>query len=57
MNRAQLKQELQELSPEGKIPCAKAFELAEKYNISRLNMGEILDELKIKITKCQLGCF
>lgn len=57
MNQAQLKQELGELFPEGRIPCVKVFELAEKYNISCLNMGELLDELKIKIIKCQLGCF
>jgi hypothetical protein len=25
--------------------------------LSRKDLGELLDELKIKITQCQLGCF
>ena len=42
---------------DGKITCAKAWELADKYNISKKEMGNLLNELKIKITQCQLGCF
>jgi hypothetical protein len=44
-------------APEGRIACAAAFRLAEELGLSRLNLGEFLDELKIKIIQCQLGCF
>ena len=43
--------------PEGQIACAAAFRLAEELGISRKEMGNLLNELKIKITNCQLGCF
>lgn len=42
---------------DGKITCAKAWELADKYKVSKKEIGELLNDLKIKITKCQLGCF
>ncbi len=57
MNQAQLTQELQKLSPAGKISCNTAFTLAEKYKLSRSEMGELLNQQKIKIVNCQLGCF
>lgn len=41
----------------GKITCAKAWALADKYKCPRSEMGELLNQLKIKITTCQLGCF
>jgi hypothetical protein len=44
-------------APEGKIPCAAAFKLAEELGLSRKELGEFLNELHIKITHCQLGCF
>jgi hypothetical protein len=44
-------------APEGRIPCAAAFRLAQELSLSRKDLGELLNELKIKITQCQLGCF
>jgi hypothetical protein len=44
-------------APEGKIPCATAFRLAEELGISRKELGNFLNELRIKIIQCQLGCF
>jgi hypothetical protein len=41
----------------GKITCAKAWELADKYSLKKKEIGELINELKIKITHCQLGCF
>jgi len=48
---------IQAAAPEGKIACAAAFRLAEELGISRKELGEMLNELKIKIIHCQLGCF
>ena len=57
MTTADIKARIQAAAPEGKIPCAAAFKLAEELGISRSRLGELLNELRIKIIACQLGCF
>jgi hypothetical protein len=57
MSREELKAKIRAAAPEGKITCPAALRLAEELLISRQEMGNLLDELKIKITQCQLGCF
>ncbi len=52
-----IKAKVQAAAPQGKIPCATAFKLAEELGVTRAEMGELLNELKIKIIQCQLGCF
>jgi len=44
-------------APEGKITCSQATQLADEHQLSRMEMGKLLNELKIKIKGCQLGCF
>ncbi len=44
-------------APADKIPCAAAFKLADDLGLSRQELGDLLNELHIKITRCQLGCF
>ncbi len=57
MSREELKARIRAAAPEGKISCPAAMRLAEELVISRKDMGKLLNELKIKITQCQLGCF
>jgi hypothetical protein len=57
MSHEELKARIKAAAPEGKVPCAAAFRLAEELGLSRHDLGELLNELKIKITHCQLGCF
>jgi len=57
MTSEDLKAKIKAAVPEGKIPCAAAFKLAQDLGLSRKEMGELLNELHIKITQCQLGCF
>ncbi len=40
-----------------KIACKEALELAKKYDLKPAVIGKKLNELKIKIKGCQLGCF
>ncbi len=42
---------------DNKIACKKALAIAEKNNVSPAEVGKKLNELKIKIVGCQLGCF
>ena len=39
------------------IECAMALGLAKKHRAKAAEIGAICDEQKIKITRCQLGCF
>ena len=57
MSQEELRNIIRAAAPEGKIPCAAAFKLAEDLGISRQELGNLLNELRIKIIQCQLGCF
>jgi hypothetical protein len=57
MTQEDLQDRIRAAAPEGKIACAAAFRLAEELDISRRRLGELLNELRIKIIGCQLGCF
>jgi hypothetical protein len=57
MSPEDVKGRIKAAAPEGKIACAAAFRLAEELGLSRHDLGELLNELKIKIIHCQLGCF
>jgi hypothetical protein len=57
MSQEDVKARIKAAAPHGKIACAVAFRLAEELDLSRKDLGELLNELKIKIIQCQLGCF
>jgi hypothetical protein len=48
---------LVELDGKMKLPCAKAFVIQELHGLGLKEIGKICDDNKIKITRCQLGCF
>ena len=39
------------------LPCAKAFELSDKYSIPLKDIGSYCSDNGIRISMCQLGCF
>lgn len=57
MTPDEVKFRIQAAAPNGRIACAAAFQLAEELGLSRNRLGELLNELNIKIVHCQLGCF
>ena len=57
MNEEEVKNRIRAAAPEGKLACAAAFRLAEEVGISRQDLGNLLNELRIKLIQCQLGCF
>jgi hypothetical protein len=57
MGNEEVRARIQAAAPDGKISCAAAIHLAAELGISRAEMGHFLNELRIKITQCQLGCF
>jgi hypothetical protein len=40
-----------------KLTCADAFKLAQQFEMGIMEIGHICNQQKIKICKCQLGCF
>ncbi len=40
-----------------RLPCKRAFEIAEELGVPPRRVGEAADEAGVKITACQLGCF
>ncbi len=42
---------------EGKLPCAIAFKIAKELKVSPNEVGEAANQLSVKISSCQLGCF
>lgn len=41
----------------GRLPCKAAWSIADRFNLSRLQIGTVCDRLSIKISDCQLGTF
>ena len=57
MDDAEIRRLIQERQTNGRISCREAMEIAEEAGFSRLKIGRLLDDMKIKIHSCQLGCF
>ncbi len=57
MKQEEIIARLKEAAKDGKIPCAMAFKIAKECSVSTKEVGNLLNQLKIKITSCQLGCF
>ncbi len=57
VDRKKLEEVILNKSKEGKLPCALCFKIAEDFGIPKKELTKILNEMKIKISQCQLGCF
>lgn len=49
--------ELKTLAKDNRISCTVARQLSEDLQVSPLEVGEMCDELNIRIFACELGCF
>ncbi len=56
-NRKDLEDVILKNVKNGKIPCATCFKIADEFNIPKKELTKVLNEMKIKISQCQLGCF
>jgi hypothetical protein len=57
MERDQVIEAIKKKVKEERIPCAVCFQIAEEYGIPKRELGELLNELGIKVIHCQLGLF
>jgi hypothetical protein len=53
----ELKESITSALKDGRLPCAAAWEIAEKFKISRMKVCAAAEALEIKIKPCQLGAF
>jgi hypothetical protein len=42
---------------EGRVSCAALWQIAEAFDLSRLEIGNAVEGLGIKVKPCQLGFF
>ena len=42
---------------EGRLPCPQAFKVAQDLDVVLIEVGKQADQMGIKISNCQLGCF
>ena len=40
-----------------RLPCSVAFDVAREVKVSRQQVGDEANRLKIRVVGCQLGCF
>lgn len=57
MDKESLKSLLLEKAKDKKLPCKLAFKISEENNVPLKEIGNMANELGIKIIECQLGCF
>ncbi len=57
MNKEDVLKKMQEAAPNGKLSCAEAREIMQEFNVPHGQMGDLCDEVGIKIYGCELGCF
>lgn len=50
-------EEIKKRATGGKLNCVIARKIAEELGVSYKDVGKAADDLQIKITNCQLGCF
>lgn len=57
MTREELTREVRKAAKNGRLSCEEAHRLSEELKIPLRKIGAVCNEVKIKITSCQLGCF
>ena len=57
VDRKKIEEAIKERSKDGKLPCAVCFKIAEDLGMPKKELTKVLNEMKIKISQCQLGCF
>ena len=53
----ELRQAIEQVLVNGRAPCAAVWALATRFELSRLEMGNALEGLNVRVKPCQLGCF
>lgn len=55
--KEKIKEEIRKRSKNNRLPCPVARKIAQELGVPYKEIGNAADELKVKITGCELGCF
>jgi hypothetical protein len=55
--QTELREAVRAESEDGHITCARALAIARRMKVDPLKVGNACNAERIKITRCQLGCF
>lgn len=56
MVQEQIEKAIQEIAKDGKISCHDARALAERLGVDYREVGDALNDLKVKVRGCELDC-
>mgnify|MGYP001819900131 CR=1 FL=1 len=48
---------IQDARVDGNLSCENAWEIARRFDVSKMKVSSVCEQLKIKIKPCQLGAF
>ncbi len=57
MEKEQVVERIKSAAKDGRISCSQALGIARDMGVSPKEVGDLINEMKIKIHSCQLGCF
>ncbi len=57
MEKQELTALIEERSRDKRLSCPEARRIAEEVDVPGKTVGDICDELEIKLYACELGCF
>ena len=48
---------IQDARVDGNLSCENAWEIARRFDVSKMKVSSVCEQLKIKVKPCQLGAF
>jgi hypothetical protein len=48
---------IQDARVDGDLSCKTAWEIARRFDVSKMKVSSVCEQLKIKVKPCQLGAF
>ncbi|HZV45959.1 MAG TPA: hypothetical protein VFG06_01255 [Thermodesulfovibrionales bacterium] len=55
--KEKIQEEIKKRAKDNRLPCAVARNIARELSVSYKEVGKAANELQVKITDCELGCF
>lgn len=57
MDKEHIAKRIETEAKEKRIACKQALRIAEEEGIPSRELGQMLNDMEIKVISCQLGCF
>jgi len=57
MKEDEIRRRVREASRDGRVECKVLLQLAREIGTDPAELGRLCNEMRIRIRRCQLGCF